>query len=154
MVNKYLWNAHGVSGNIFSIQRLRHFQPAWFSLDDKHTNRRSVSSLASDAVENLGFFVPVGFDLHKNRKETELARKDLDTGSFHHLFSRSFPYLNQIFRKRALLIFRAADWGDDPVSFLSPGTLVRAGKQEHFRLGSRDRLLRGKKINKMKKFGG
>lgn len=152
MVNKYLWNTHSVSGNIFSIQRLRHFQPAWFSLDDKHTNRRSVSSWASDAVENLGFFVPVGFDLHKARKETELARKYLDTGSFHHLLSQSFPYLNQIFRKRALLVFWAADGGDDPVSFLSSGTLVRAGKHEHFWLRSRGRVLRGKKINKMKQF--
>jgi hypothetical protein len=46
--------------------------------------------LASDAVENLGFFVPVGFDLKTKQKERELARKDPDIGSLPFHFSQSF----------------------------------------------------------------
>lgn len=67
--------------------------------------------MACDAVENLDFFIPVRFDL------------------------------NQIFRKWAFLIFWAADGRNNPVSLLSSETLVGVGKCEHFRLGSRGRVV-------------
>lgn len=63
--------------------------------------------MASDAVENLDFFVPVGFDL------------------------------NQIFRKWAFFIFWAADGRDNPVSLLSSETMVGIRKCDHICLGSR-----------------
>lgn len=106
--------------NGFSVQRLRHLQPACLPLNDENANRGFVSSWASDAVENLCFFVPVGFDL------------------------------NQSLGEFALLIFRAVDGRDDPVSFLSSQTLVKAGKREQLWVGFRDRVLGGKKINKMR----
>lgn len=109
-----------VLGNGFSVQRLRHFQPACLPLNDENANRGFVSSLASDAVENLCFFVPVGFDL------------------------------NQLLGELALFIFGAADGRDDPVSLLSSQTLVKAGKREQLWLGFRDRVLGGKKINKLR----
>lgn len=55
-------------------------------------------------------------------------------------------YLNQILRKRAFLIFWAADGRDNPVSFLSSETMVGAGKREHFCAGARGRVLAGKKM--------
>lgn len=67
--------------------------------------------MASDAVENLGFFLPVRFDL------------------------------DQRLRKWAFLIFWAADGRNDPVSLLSPETMVGARKCEHFRLSSRERVM-------------
>lgn len=67
--------------------------------------------MASDAVENLGFFLLVRF------------------------------YLDQRLRKRAFLIFWAADRRNNPVSLLSPETMVGTRKCEHFRLGSRGRVM-------------
>lgn len=67
--------------------------------------------MASDAVENRGLFIPVGFDLH------------------------------QFFRKWASLILRAADGRNDPVSLLPSETLAGAGESEHFWLGSRERIM-------------
>lgn len=67
--------------------------------------------MASDAVENLDFFVPVRFDL------------------------------NQIFRKWAFLIFWAADRRDNPVSLLSSKTMLGVGKCEHFCLGFGDSVV-------------
>lgn len=67
--------------------------------------------MASDAVENLGFFIPVRFDL------------------------------DQCLRKWAFLIFWAADRRNNPVSLPSPETMVGAGKCEYFHLGSRRRVM-------------
>lgn len=137
---------------MFSIQRLRHFQPAWFSLNRKHTNRGSVCSLASDAVVNHGFLVPVGFDLNTKQKRNRIGKERSCHRVLPFFLLSALPYLNQLLRKWALFIFWAADGGDDPVSFLSSVTLVRAGKCEHLRLGSGARVLRRKKMNKMKEF--
>lgn len=49
--------------NALPVQRLRHFHPARLFLDGEDALRGGVCPLPRDAVEDLGVFVPVGFDL-------------------------------------------------------------------------------------------
>lgn len=121
--------------------------------------------MASDAVENLGFFLLVRFDLETKQREMNEQERILTlvVSPFSpRSFSAKFPpreignfllYLDQRLRKWAFLIFWAADRRNNPVSLLSPETMVGARKCEHFRLGSRGRVLKGKKLrNKMGSF--